>query len=137
MIFNIASHHHHHHHVSPSAQISLTLSPHPSLSSIASARSSGLHPVYSTELLYVGSNWSSSLCSPKWRGPQEYVTYVLVLTSPAMSRMSGSSNLDNFRDRWSVAGHLLLCDVLPPGLVQYCSQHSRLVAVKLFPHNFS
>ena len=36
---------HHHHHVAPSSWISLTLSHHPSLSSIASGRSSGLHPV--------------------------------------------------------------------------------------------
>ena len=35
---------HHHHLVVPSAQISLTLSRHPSLSFIASGRSSGLHP---------------------------------------------------------------------------------------------
>ena len=37
--------HYHHHHVAPSAWISLTLSHHPSLSSIASGRSSGLHPI--------------------------------------------------------------------------------------------
>ena len=36
---------HHHHHVAPSARISLTLSCHPSLSFIATSRSSGLHPV--------------------------------------------------------------------------------------------
>ena len=35
----------HHHHVAPSARISLTLSSHPSLSSIVSGGSSGLHPV--------------------------------------------------------------------------------------------
>ena len=35
----------HHHHVALSARISLTLSHHPSLLSIASSRSSGLHPV--------------------------------------------------------------------------------------------
>ena len=35
----------HHHHVAPSAWISLPLSHYPSLSSIASSRSSGLHPV--------------------------------------------------------------------------------------------
>ena len=34
-----------HHHVAPSARISLTLSLHPSLSSITSGRSSGPHPV--------------------------------------------------------------------------------------------
>ena len=39
------SHHNHHHHVPPSAQISLTLFHHPSLSFIASDWSSGLHPV--------------------------------------------------------------------------------------------
>ena len=37
--------HYHHHHGALSAQISLTLSCHPSLSSIASGRSSRLHPV--------------------------------------------------------------------------------------------
>ena len=36
---------HYHHHISPSARISLTLSRHPSLSSITSGRSSGIHPV--------------------------------------------------------------------------------------------
>ena len=29
-------------------------------------------------LLYIGSSWSSYLCSSMWRGPQEYVTYELV-----------------------------------------------------------
>ena len=53
-----------------------------------------------TELLYVGSSWSSCLCSSMWRGPQEYVTHEFVPTSPAVSYMSGLSNLDNFRDGW-------------------------------------
>ena len=51
-----------------------------------------------TELLYVGSNWTSYLCSSTWRGPQEYITHELVPTSPAVSRVSGLSNLDSFRD---------------------------------------
>ena len=34
-----------------------------------------------------------------------------------------------------MAVQLLLCGVLPPGLVQYCSQHSCVVAVKLFLHS--
>ena len=51
-----------------------------------------------TELLYVGSSWSSYLCSAMWRGSQEYITYELVPTSPAVSHMSGSSNFDSFRD---------------------------------------
>ena len=37
--------HHHHHHVAPSARTSMTLSRYPSLSFIASGRSSRLHPV--------------------------------------------------------------------------------------------
>ena len=32
-----------------------------------------------------------------WRGPQEYINYEFVLTSPAVSCMSGSSNFDSFR----------------------------------------
>ena len=42
------------------------------------------------ELLYVGSSWSSYLCSTMWRGPQEYITHELVPTSPEVSCMSGS-----------------------------------------------
>ena len=53
-----------------------------------------------TDLLFVGFSWSSCLCSSMWRGPQEYITYELVSTSPVVSRMCGSSNFDSFRDRW-------------------------------------
>ena len=35
-----------------------------------------------------------------WRGPQGYVAYEFVSTSQAVSCMSGSSNLDSFRDEW-------------------------------------
>ena len=49
-----------------------------------------------TELLDVGSSWSSCLCSSMWRGPLEYIAYEFVLTSPAVTRMSGSSKLDSF-----------------------------------------
>ena len=38
--------------------------------------------------------------------------------------MSGSSNLNSFRDRRQVAVQLVCCGVLPPGLVQDCSQQS-------------
>ena len=67
----------------------------------------------STELLYVGSGSLSCLCSSMWRSPQEYITYEFVPTSPAVSHMSGSSNLDSFCD---VAIQLLLCRVLPQDL---------------------
>ena len=39
----------------------------PSLSSVASGRSSRLHCVSATELLHIGSRWSSSLCSDRVR----------------------------------------------------------------------
>ena len=52
------------------------------------------------ELLDVGSSWSSCLCSSMWSGPQEYIPYELVPTSPAVSHMPGSSNFDCFRDGW-------------------------------------
>ena len=90
-----------------------------------------------TEQLYIGSCWSSCLCSSMCRSPRKYVTYEFVPTSPAVSRMSGSSNLDSFCDGWWVGIQLLLCWVLPPGLVQYCSQHSCAIAIKLFLHTFS
>ena len=83
-----------------------------------------------TELMYVCSSWSPCLCSDMWRGPHKYITDDLVPTPPAVCRMSGSSNLDSFRDRWLVAVQLLFFRVLPPGLVQYCSQHSCVVVVK-------
>ena len=51
-----------------------------------------------TELLYVCSSWMSCLCWSLWRSPQEYITYELVPTSPAVSCMSGLSNFDSFRD---------------------------------------
>ena len=53
-----------------------------------------------TDLLYMGSGWSSYLCLSMWKGPQEYVAYEFVLTSPTRSHLSGSSNLDSFRHWW-------------------------------------
>ena len=53
-----------------------------------------------TELLNIGSSWSSCLCSSMWRGPHECIAYELLLTSPAVFCMSRSSNLDTFRDGW-------------------------------------
>ena len=55
-----------------------------------------------TELLYIRSSWSSGPCSYMWRGLWEYVAYDFVLTSPAVSHMSDSPNLDSFRDGWLV-----------------------------------
>ena len=113
----ICRHHHHHHHVVLVAQIFLTLSRHFSLSFIASGRSSGLHPVSSYSCWMYHSCWSSCFCSAMCGGPIEYITYEFFPTSPAMSCMSGSSNLSSFRDRRQVAIQLVYCGVLPPGLV--------------------
>ena len=43
--------------------------------------------------------------------------------------MSGSSNLNSFRDRRQVVVQFVSCGVLPPGLAQDCSQHSCVIAV--------
>ena len=86
------------------------------------------------ELLFAGSSWSCCLCWFMWRCPQEYITYELVRTSPAVTHMSGSCKFDSSRDQWCVAVQLLLCRVLPPGLLQYCSS---VVTVKLFLHRLS
>ena len=53
-----------------------------------------------TELLYVGSIWSSSPCSSIQRFSREYINYEIILTFPTVSSTSGSSNLDSFRDGW-------------------------------------
>ena len=126
--------HHHHHHATLSARISLTFSRHVVHCFRHVLRATSR---ISIELLYVVLSWSSCLCSSIWKGPLEYVTYKLVPTSPAVSSMSGSSNLYSFCDGWQVALQLLLCGVLPSGFVHYCSQHSCVVAVKLFLHTFS
>ena len=53
-----------------------------------------------TELLYVGLSWTSCLYLSMWRGPQEYITYELIPTSPTVFHMSGSFNFDSFHDGW-------------------------------------
>ena len=90
-----------------------------------------------TELLYIGSSWSSNFYSPMCRSPQKYIAYEFILISPAASHMSGLSNFDSFCYEWLVVVQLLFCRVLPPGLVQYNSQHSCVIAIKLFLHAFS
>ena len=86
-----------------------------------------------TSRIDTGSSWLSCLCSSMWRGPLEYTTYEPVPTSPTVSCTS-SSKFDSFHDGWFVAVQLLFCGMLPQGLVQYCSQHCCVIAVKLFLH---
>ena len=83
------------------ARIFLTLSLHVSLSFIASGRSSGLHPV---SLHNCCMNVRAGRPAFDWPygggGLQEHITYDLVLASPAVSGMPGSSSLYSYRDRW-------------------------------------
>ena len=46
-----------------------------------------------------------------------YISYEFISASPAMSCMSGSPNLNSFRDRGQVAVQLVSCGVLLPGLI--------------------
>ena len=94
--------HHHHHHVVPQARISLSLSRHFSLSFIASGRSSGLHPVSShSYCMYVRAG-RLSFARP-YVGVHRSTSLELVPASPAVSGMSGSPDLDSFRDGRQVA----------------------------------
>ena len=82
-----------------------------------------------TQLLNVCSCWSSCICTAMCGGPYEYISYEFLPASPAVSYMSGSSNLNSIRDRRQVAVQLVSCGVLSPGLVQDCTQHSCVIAV--------
>ena len=90
-----------------------------------------------TQLLYVCSSWSSCFCLAICGGPQEYITDEFILASPAVSCVSGSSNLYSFLDGRQVAVQLVSCGVLTPGLVQYCSRHSCVIAVQFLLQPFS
>ena len=110
-------HHHHHHHLALVARISLTLSRHSSLSFIALGRSSGQHPVSSHSCwMYVRAG-RPAFARPCVEVHKSTSHYEFVPASPAVSCMSGSSNLNSFRDRGQVAVQLVSCGVLPPGLV--------------------
>ena len=81
-----------HHHVALQSQIPLTLTHHPSLSSIVH-HSQEATSCISTKLSHIGFSYSSM-----WRDPQDYITYEFILPSLAMSWMSVLSNMDSFRD---------------------------------------
>ena len=82
------------------ARISLTLSHHPSLSSIASGRSSRQHPVSVQSCCRLVLADRPTLARLSEGGPSENVAHEFVLAPPAISHMSYSSNLDNLRDGW-------------------------------------
>ena len=129
-------HHHHHHHVVPLARISLT----PPYCSLPLAGLPGyiqyhhwaavcmLHPVSSLSCcMYVRSR------RPAFARPNEGV-------NRSTSFMSSSLFLQQYPAclvclTLIVFVQLLFCWVLSPRLVQYCSQHSRVIAFKLL-HTF-
>ena len=120
---------HHHHHVMPLARISLTLSRHFSLSFIASGRSSGLHPISSHSCcMYVRAG------GPAFSRPYMGVHRSTLLTSSSLLLQPCPACLVHLTwivfvmgGRWAYSWCLV--GVLPPGLVQYCSQHSCVIAV--------
>ena len=81
-----------------------------------------------TQLLYVCSSWSSCFCLAICGGPLGYISYGLVLASPAVSCMSGSSSLDSFSwcdsggrivsALWGVAART--CSILLPTFLCNC-----------------
>ena len=130
------TYHHHHHHVEPLARISQTLSRHFSHSFIASGRSSRLHPV------------SSQSCCMYVRAGRPAFAWPYVGVHRSTSLLSSSLFLQQcpaclvcltwivFFDGRQVAIQLGPFGVLPPGLVQYCSQHSCVIAVSLLLQPF-
>ena len=94
--------HHHNHYVVPLARISLTISRHFSLSLITSGRSSGLHPISSHSCcMYVQAG--HPVFARPYVGVHRSTSHELVPASPAVSCMSGLSDLDSFRDGRQVA----------------------------------
>ena len=115
---------HHHHHVALVARISLTLSRHSFLSFIALGRSSEQHSV------------SSHSCWMYVRAGRPAFARPCVGVHNSTSLMSSSLLLQQcpaclVRLTWIVfvIVQLVSCGVLPPGLVQDCTQHSCVIAV--------
>ena len=90
---------HHHHHVLRPARISLTLLSTSPYHSLPLAGLQGYIPYHHIAAVCM-FELVVLLLIGHMRGPQEYITYELVLASPAVSGLSGSSSLDSFRDRW-------------------------------------
>ena len=117
-----------HYLVVPSARISLTLSCHPPNRSSLLAGLQGY-----TSHLHRAAVCRFGLVALLLLGHVKGSTRVYSL----WARPFFSFNFDSFRDGGEVAVELLLCEVLPPGLDQYCLQHSCVVAEKLFLYPFS
>ena len=121
--------HHHHHHVVLVARIFLTLSRHFSLSFIALGRSSEQHPVSSQSCwIYVGAGRPAFArpCVGVHKSTSLMSSSLLLQQCPAcVVRLTWIVFV--IGGRWPYSWCLV--GVLPPGLVQDCSQHSCVIAV--------
>ena len=132
----IFHHHHHHHHVVLLAWISLTLFGHQSLSSITFGRSSRLHPVsaQSCRCVIAGRPTLARPCEEVQRSTLLMCSPLLLQQCPAcLVRLIWMAFV--MGGWWSYSCCFVW--VLPPGLVQYSSKHSLVIAVKLFLHTLS
>ena len=89
----------------------------------------------STKLLYVGSCWMSCLCSSMVHRSTSLTSSSLLFQLCPACLVRLILIVFIMGGRWPYK--LLLSRVLFPGLVQYCSQYSCVIAVKLFLHPFS
>ena len=115
--------------------VSLALFYHLSLSSIAYGSSFRLHPVFRAVVDRFQQVAQHLLVRVKsFTGVHRF--WVRPYFS-SRSRMSSFSNLEGFRDGRLVAIQQQICGLLPPGFVQYRSQHSWAITLKLFLHTMS
>ena len=119
----------HHHHIALVARISLTLSRHSSLSFIALGRSSGQHPVSSHSCwMYVCAGYPAFAwpCVGVHKSTSLMSSSLLLQQCPAcLGRLTWIVFVIGGRWPYSWGS----CGVLPPGLVQDCTQHSCVIAV--------
>ena len=120
---------HHHHHVALVARISLTLSRHSSLSFITLGRSSGQHPVsWHSCWMYVHAGHPAFVrpCVGVHKNTSLMSLSLLLQQCPAcLVRLTWIVFV--IGGRWPYSWCLV--GVLPPGLVQDCTQHSCVIAV--------
>ena len=122
----------HHHLVMPPARISLTLSPHSTLSFIASGRSSGLHPISSQSCcmkVRAGHPAFSRSCDGVHRRAS-LLSSSLLLQQCHACLVRLTSIVFVMGGRWPYSWCIVVCCLQD-------SQHACIVAVKLFLHPFS
>ena len=104
------------------ARISLTLSHHPSPSSIAPGRSSRLYPV---SALYIGSSWSSCLC---------YI-YIYNLKYVYLSRISSLIHI--WLKKGTLCLHIFLIYPFESSYRVYCNIYGMVTSFIKYTHHWS